>query len=342
MSKVYFLKIKNKSPEILEEAGKKISRMFSGFFDLEDRVAIKLHFGERGSTTYLSPVLVKAIYDELKSGVKRMVLADCTVLYKGDRSFASSHKKLAKDQGFGFAPIEILDGERGEEEIKIPVNLKHFKEVKIGAGLKNYNAVLALTHFKGHGGAGIGGALKNIGMGLGSKSGKLAMHEHYNLTINPETCRGCGACQKQCGGNAILIENGLAKIDRKKCSGCGLCISVCPYGAVERPMAELCSLNLQERIVEYVWGILKGRKSLFVNALLDITAKCDCVKERQVPMMPDIGILVSEDIVAIDQASLDLVGKEKFEKPQIDPQDQIDYAQKIGLGEKRYELIEIP
>lgn len=341
MSKVYFLKIKDKTPEILEEAGKKISKLFSGFFKSEDSVAIKLHFGAEGNTTHLSPVLVKSIYDELKGKVKKTALVECSILYKGERSFASSHKKLAIEHGFGFAPIDILDGEKGQDEMKIPVDFKHFKEVKIGAGLKDYNAILCLTHFKGHGSAGIGGSLKNIGMGLGSKAGKLAMHDHYNLRINPEVCQGCGNCQKQCGGNAIFIENGKARIDRKKCLGCGLCISVCPYGAVERPMEETVSSNLQERIVEYAAAALKGRKNFFVNALLDITQKCDCLKGEQVSIMPDIGILASEDIVSIEQVSLDLTGKDKFEEPKMDPQVQIDYAEKLGMGEKKYELIEI-
>lgn len=341
MSKVYFLKVKEKSPQILTKAGEKILKTFTDFFNSKDKLAIKLHFGERESKTYLNPVLVEAIYNGLKEKVKEVVLTDSTVLYKSDRSFASSHKKLAIDHGFGFAPILIADGEKGNEDIKIEINKKHFKEVKIGAGIKDFNSILTITHFTGHIMTGFGGALKNVGMGLGSKGGKLEMHQHFNLKVNTEICQGCGNCQKECPVDAISIKDGKAQINHQKCIGCGLCVSICPYGAVERPMKNFSSRDLQERIVEYTFGVLKNRKNFFINVLLDITPMCDCCKGIQEPMIPDIGILASEDIVAVEQASLDLIGKEKFQKPEIDSTVQIDYAQKLGLGEKKYKLVEI-
>lgn len=339
MSKVYFLKLKEKEPEKLTEAGKKISTLFSNFFDLNDKVAVKLHFGEEGSDTYLSPVLVKAIYQNLK--VKEAVLVDCTVLYKSKRSLASSHKKLAQEHGFGFAPIEILDGEKGDEEIKIPIAKKHFSEVKIGKGLEKFNAILAISHLTGHVLTGFGGALKNIGMGFGSKGGKLEMHQVFNLKITRDKCLGCGICQRECPAEAIVIEANKAKIDQEKCIGCGKCIAVCPQEAVSIPWNDGSSSDLQERIVEYALGALKDKKAFFVNVLLDITPACDCRKGKQEPIMENIGILASEDIVAIDQASLELVGKENFEKPGQDPSIKIDYAQKLGLGKKNYQLVEI-
>ncbi|MCD6500622.1 DUF362 domain-containing protein [bacterium] len=341
MSEVYFLKIKKQSPKILAEAGKKISKVFSNFFDSGDKVAIKLHFGERGSQTYLSPILVRAIYQKLQKKVEKAALVDCNVLYKGERSFASSHKKLARDHGFGFAPILILDGEKGDEEIKIKINKKHFKEIKVGKGIKDFNAILNISHITGHGITGFGGALKNVGMGLGSKGGKLEMHQAFRLEINPDLCQGCGTCQSECPVKAISIKNDKAQIDYQKCIGCGKCISVCPFEAVEIPWGASSAKDLQERIVEYAFGILKQRKTFFLNVLLNITPQCDCVREKQKPMVKDIGILGSQDIVAIDKASLDLVGKNYFEKPGVDPSFQIDYAQKLNLGEKDYKLIEI-
>lgn len=345
MSKVYLLKTTDKTPEAMEKAGNKISKLFSDVFSADDKVAIKLHFGERGSKTYLNPNFTKGVYDSLKEKVKEAVLTDCTVLYKGNRSFASSHKKLAKDQGFGFAPIVIADGEKGREEIKIEVNQKHFKFVRLGAALKEFNCILALTHFTGHGMAGIGGALKNIGMGFGTKGGKMDMHQHFDLEINQELCTGCGACARECAGGAITIENGKARIDKNKCLSCALCISLCPVGAVQRPFgAESAGTarDLQERIVEYALGALRGKKSYFVNVLMDVTPHCDCLSSGfREPIVKDIGILASDDIVAIDQASLDLTGKEHFEAADMNPSDQIDYAEKLGLGEKKYDLIEI-
>lgn len=340
-AKVYSLKIQNPEGSELVQVGKKIFNVFQDFFSENDRVAIKVHFGERASTTRLSPVFVKAVFEELKMKVKEAVLMDCTVLYKGERAFGTSHKKLAFANGFDFAPVIIADGEKGEQEMLVDVGLKHFQKVRLGSALENFNSILAITHFTGHSAAGIGGALKNVGMGLGSKAGKLEMHKAFSLKINPEKCRGCGQCQKECPGNAIILENKKARINFQKCLHCGRCIAECPVGAIEIPWGDASSRDLQEKIVEYAFGILKGRKAFFVNVLLNITNRCDCVRELQAPFLPDIGILASDDIVAIDKASLDLAGKENFMTAGINPEDQIDYASKLGLGKKEYELIAI-
>jgi uncharacterized protein len=341
MAKVYFYRIKRQSPEVLYQAGKEIFKVFSGFFDKKDKLAIKVHFGERKSNTYLAPDFTRAIFEELKPKVKKVALVECAVLYKGERSFASSHKKLAKDHGFDFAPIEILDGENGTQETRIKINKKHFKFARIGAGIKNFNAVLAISHFKGHGLAAFGGAIKNIGMGLGSKGGKMAMHQAAKITVNENICLGCRLCAQKCPGKAISLENRKAKIDYKKCLGCGLCISVCPQRAIQIPWGSGSSQELQERMTEYTLAVLKGRKAFFINALVNITERCDCVDVLQKPIMKDIGILASDDIVALEKASLDLAGKENFKDHGNNPEIQINYAQKLGLGKKKYQLINL-
>lgn len=341
MSKVYFLETKDKSEKGLYEAGKKIFEVFSDFFGKEDRVAIKLHFGERNNKTFINPSFSKAIFEKLKEKTAEVVLMDCTVLYKSERSFGPSHKKLAIENGFDFAPIVIADGDRGKDEIKIKIDKKHFKEIRVGKEVEKYNAILAISHFTGHKTAGFGGAIKNVGMGLGSKAGKLEMHKTFELKENSEICIGCGTCVRECPGNAISLVNGKAKIDYKKCIHCGFCISICPVGAIEIPWESASSTELQERIAEYAFGILKDKKAFFVNVLLNITERCDCVREPQEPFLPDIGILASEDPVAIDQASLDLVGVENLKKPEIDPEVQVRYGESLGLGKRKYELVRI-
>ena len=338
---VYFLKIKDKTEETLFQAGKRVFSIFSDFFGKEDSVALKVHFGERNNITSLNPCFVKAIYQELLPKVKYIALVDCTVLYKSERSFGPSYVKLAKELGFDFAPIEILDGKRGKDELKIEIRKSHFKEIKVGAGLKRFSAILAISHFTGHSTAGFGGAIKNIGMGLGSKAGKLEMHKTFQLKENSEICIGCGTCVRECPGGAIELVGGKAKINYSKCLHCGFCISICPVGAIEIPWESASSKELQERIAEYAFGILKDKKSLFINLLLNITKRCDCVREPQKPFLDDIGILISEDPVAIDKASLDLAGIENFKTPEIDPEVQVKYGKELGLGSLDYKLEQI-
>lgn len=341
MAKVYFYKIKKQSPEVLEKAGREVSGIISQAFGPEDKLAIKVHFGERGNVTYLGSDFTKAVCEDLKNKVKSLTLVECTVLYKGERSFASGHKKVALDHGFDFAPIEILDGEKGNEEVIIKINGKHFKEAKIGKGIEKFNSILAISHFKGHLAASFGGALKNIGMGLGSKGGKMAMHKGFKIASNPAICTGCGRCVKNCPAGAISLENGKAKIDYQKCLGCGLCISICPLGAIEIPWRSQTGKELQEKIAEYAAAVLKGRKAFFVNVLTNITKLCDCDGSVMKPMMKDIGILLSDDIVAVEEASLDLAGRENFVRDGFDPEDQINHAVLMGLGKKEYTLVNL-
>lgn len=197
--------------------------------------------------------------------------------------------------------------------------------------------ILSVSHFTGHPITGFGGALKNIGMGLGAKEGKLEMHEAFDLEMDEEKCNACRTCVEICPADAISLKEDHAVIDLDDCLGCGECIAVCPPGAVDLPVEETSSVRLQERIVEYALGTLNGKKPLFISVLIDITELCDCLNIKQDPIVDDIGVLISEDPVAIDQASLDLVGEDKF-KEDIDPNIQLRYAEELGLGERKYDL----
>ena len=341
MPDVFFIELKEKKENLLKEVALKITPLMDKFLNKKDSLAIKLHFGEEGNRNYISPIFVKAIYEKIKPKVSKTDLIECNVLYKSLRTLASSHIELAKKHGFNFAPIVIADGENGDEEENITINKKHFKEIKAGKALKNYNSILGLAHFKGHMAAGFGGALKNIGMGLGSRAGKLAMHKAFQLTVNVLKCTGCGICSENCPANAITVKS-VAHIDKEKCIGCAKCIAVCPNKAIRIPWGAASSSELQERIAEYAYGILKNKKAFYINYLLDITPDCDCMDITQKPFTENIGILASSDIIAIEQASLDLIGREKFIKVNgVNPQAEVDYAEKLGLGSKKYNLIKI-
>ncbi|MBU0762982.1 MAG: DUF362 domain-containing protein [Candidatus Altiarchaeota archaeon] len=317
-----------------EKCFRLISEKFSG------SVALKTHFGEEKNTTHINPEWITS----LGTYFKNPVFVDCNVLYRGMRTRRTDHVELAKRHGFGFLPIDILDGEMGEEELEVPVNLGTTKNARLGAGIERYGNWVALTHFKGHIATGFGGCIKNVGMGLGSRAGKLDMHSVVSPVVRQEKCVACGKCVADCPADAISI-NGKAKIDSDKCIGCAHCIAVCPNSAIDIPWEMLDNTNnaLMERICEYAYAALRGRKWWFMNYMVNITYDCDCMNIAQKPFMKDVGIVLSEDIVAADQASYDLisevVGYDPFKKKfGVDGAYQLEYGEKIGLGSRKYVL----
>jgi uncharacterized Fe-S center protein len=302
------------------------------------KIAIKVHFGEDGNTNYLNPNLIRDLIEKLEA-----TLVETNVLYVSRRRYTESHIQLAKDHGFDFAPIDILDSE-GEKII--PVDLHHYKEVKVGSNIDDYDTFLIYSHFKGHSMTGFGGAIKNVSMGLASIAGKMAIHASSIPQYNPDICTQCGICVLECPGNAITI-NPLV-IDTEKCIGCGTCIGVCPVQAFQVPWRSTERSIFLERLVEYAKGITENRNMIYINVLANISRHCDCSsRPNNTPFMEDIGILASTDIVAIENASHNLVDEayqcdDTFLKVNyVSGKNQIEYAYKLGLGNKNYNLIDI-
>jgi uncharacterized Fe-S center protein len=310
---------------------------------LGKNVAIKVHFGEKGCNTFIPASTIKKIYDAVINSGRKATLVECNVLYKGSRTNATDHLKTAHDHGFNFAPIDILDGEKGDECIEIKTKNTI---TKIGSGLKKYDSMIVVSHFKGHGFAGFGAAIKNVGMGLGSRAGKMHMHTNVKPKINAK-CIGCKSCYNHCPVKAITYysEAKVCKIDHDVCIGCAMCIAVCNYQAVNIPWGSATTKELHERIAQYcegVFGIIPKNKIIFINLLENITKECDCMGISQKLFMEDIGVLAGEDIVAIDFASLEFANKESknmFDKiNSVDNNYQINYAESIGIGSKKYKI----
>jgi uncharacterized Fe-S center protein len=307
------------------------------FSRLGKRIAVKVHFGENGCNTYLSPELARKVFGRVRDLGKDASLVECNVLYRGSRVNSTIHVKTARSHGFDM-PIDILDGEHGQDSVEMG-------GCKVGKGLLKYDSLIVLSHFKGHMGAGFGGALKNLGMGLGSRAGKLDMHSSIKPSIGAG-CIGCGICVENCNDRAIEMVHGKAKIDHQKCVGCAMCIAVCSNGSVRIPWSGRTSKDLQKRIAEYSLALLNHfPDAVFINVLHNITKDCDCMGISQKPLIPDIGILYSNDIVAIEKASLDLVDRHSEGRfsgiNSADNSHQIDVAEKLGLGNKHYTLIEL-
>jgi uncharacterized Fe-S center protein len=326
-------------------------------------VAIKIHFGEEGNDSYINPVYARKVVDKVREYGGKPFLTDSTTLYLGSRADAVDHITTAIRHGFSFAtvgaPIIIADGLRGRNYREIEIGKKHFARVFISGDIAEVNSLIVLTHFKGHEVAGFGGAIKNLAMGCAPPAGKQEQHTAYPLNVEGR-CIGCGKCMLVCPREAIGLENGKGTIDRNRCIGCLECMTVCPEHAIDIDW-ETEIPKFTERLVEYAFGAVKGKKAGYISFLTQITPDCDCVPWSDAPIVPDIGILSSRDPVAIDAAGFDLVnrqiglkgsylsanfreGEDKFRgmRHVTDGYLQVRYAEEIGLGSADYRLIELP
>lgn len=362
-AEVYFAGMEGKHRSLLKKAQDLFDKAgFTNLIQKDDFVAVKVHFGEKGNTAYLPPILVRAVVDKIKACGGKPFLTDSNTLYTGSRSNAVDHITTAVENGFDYAvvgaPIIIADGINGKDYVTTAIKGKHFDEVKISSAVFHADAVIALSHFKGHELTGFGGALKNVGMGLGSRSGKQMMHSDVLPVVSQNKCTGCGECVIWCPAKAIKLTEKKAYINPEECLGCGECVATCRTGAIEISWKTEPHV-IQEKIVEYTKGVLrdKEKKSGFLNFLMNITPDCDCYGWNDAPIVPNIGILASRDPIAIDMASVDLINRAQGLEgsrlhdiysndkigavTSIDWRPQLAYGEEIGLGTRDYELIEV-
>lgn len=313
MSKVYFTNYRvsvgdsrlNKMMRLIKAAG--IEKI-----DFKDKfVAIKVHFGEWGNLGHIRQQYSKVLGDYIKSKGGKPFLTDCSTLYVGYRNNALDHLDCAYMNGYnplatGMHTI-IADGIRGTDERKIPLKkFKHCKAPKIGASVAEADIIIAITHCKGHQVAGYGGILKNIGMGCGSKSGKMEMHSNGTPLIIEEKCIGCGSCVRHCLNDGVRIENKKAVIQEDKCLGCGNCFSYCVRGAINCKWDEGKKI-VNEKIAEYCKAVVQDKKAFYINFAETITKDCDCKDGNDVGMVPDIGMFAGFDPISIDKACMDAI-----------------------------------
>lgn len=341
---------------------------FEKLLNPNELAAIKTHFGEEGTTRYLRPIYLERLVECLrKDGVKPFI-TDTNTYYVDHRQNAVEHLYTAQRHGFYpptiSSPIVIADGLLGSDLVEVPVEGDHFKTVNIGSALHKAHAILVATHFKGHVVTGFGGAIKNLGMGGASRAAKLKIHGAVALVS--DRCVGCRACVDSCHMNAISMDEtgDKAVVNPEACDSCGECSIECYNDAIDPDWDRGSVYNkeeVQQRIVEYALGVStpKQGKVCYFNFLLDITPECDCEPWADHPIVKDIGVLASMDIVAIDQASVDLVnaqegihetllksgherGGDKFRALNgVNWEAQLDHGEKMGLGSRKYELVEV-
>ncbi|MCU0847043.1 MAG: DUF362 domain-containing protein [Spirochaetes bacterium] len=319
------------------------------FIEANDIIALKTHFGESTKSGYVRPVFIKAVGDLVKGRGGKPFLTETSTLYRGNRTNALDHIMTAVRHGFGSEnssmPIIMADGLYGDEEVEVPIPGKIHTSVKIAALFSRVQGAVIVSHFTGHLAAGFGAALKNMGMGCSSRKGKLLQHSTAKPRVKQKLCTRCGVCVKWCPADAIDMEEKGARIDQSRCIGCGQCLAVCRFDAVAYNWGATYE-DLQKKVVEHAMGLsaLLGGRALYINFLTRISKDCDCMDVYE-NIVPDAGILVSRDPVAIDAASLDLVekaaGKKLSEMAYNIPCGfQLEYAKELGFGSAGYELEE--
>jgi uncharacterized Fe-S center protein len=378
-SKVYFCDLNTDGNEhLLHKLKRLIEAAGIRTIDFDRKfTAIKMHFGEYGNLGFLRPNWAKVVVDEVRALGGRPFLTDCNTLYPGRRKNALEHLDLAMENGFTplstGCQIIVGDGLTGTDEVEVPVSGgTYIQKARIGRAVMDADILISLTHFKGHIETGFGGAMKNIGMGCGSRAGKMEMHSASGPAISEVKCIGCGKCKRFCAAGAIYYtgkgKEARAHIDYDVCTACGNCIAACPTDAITSNF-DAAGAVLDAKIAEYCKAVLAGRPNFHIALAVDVTPKCDCWgggNDRVI--VPNIGMFASFDPVALDHACADAVNAQPANpdsllgealasqphnhgdkpvdyfhaiNPNTDWQAQIAHAEEIGLGNSAYELIRI-
>jgi uncharacterized Fe-S center protein len=328
MTKVVFFKDIKKVHEAL------------AFFPLQGfagkKVPVKLHMGEKGNPYFVKPELVKCVVDELKKADAKPYLFDTTVAYHGSRQTKTEYQNLAKLHGFTLKDVgcDVVIDDSG---VSTMVEGRTFE---VANHLKEATSIFALSHVKGHIQTGMGGAIKNFGMGGVTKETKVKIHDDSAPVYQKDACIYCGVCAEICPFHAITVNADSWVYNKKACFGCGACVDACPSKALLYQDADL-----QFLLACSAKACVQDKNVLYLNELKRIAKSCDCDPNAGPIICPDIGYLVSDDPVAIDKATLDFINKvkpnvlEKINK--IDPMKQIRYGEEIGLGSSSYQLIEL-
>jgi uncharacterized Fe-S center protein len=311
--------------------------------ELKEETAVKTHFGEPGNNNALRGEIIKPAIDWMAANKIKGFLTDTNTLYIGKRSVTRDHLETAKKHGFTEMGLPVVISEDDDHEFTLTDLPNHYKElpIRLGRELREASSILCLSHVKGHVSFGYGGALKNLGMGGASPKGKRVLHAKIIPEVILEKCIQCQTCVRNCPGKAISLVNDKITINHERCIGCGECATVCPQSAIE--ISEKDSTMCQEKTAVYAYGLVKDKPLVCVNYLININKVCDCAAYTEERLMDNLGILVSTDPVAIDQASLDWInteaGRNLFKEVNGDDGVAIlKMGEEIGLGSRKYTL----
>ncbi|MFH1623385.1 MAG: DUF362 domain-containing protein [Candidatus Aenigmatarchaeota archaeon] len=340
------------------EDGKNLDKILAAMneFGLEDfskkKVLLKLHMGERGNKFYLKPAVVRHFVDALLAIGAKPFLFDTAVKYEGGRDTKEKYAATAKEHGFDKLGCPVVIGNEGRS---VAVGMKGATSeqtyaFEVAKEVCDAEFILSVAHGKGHMMSGFGGSIKAFGMGGVSKESKGFIHAAGAPVLgNAEACRLCGECMEGCPMKAITVvksgDRAGWRIDYGKCFGCQRCVKICPNNAIvwKGEEFDLMLAAGAAACLSNFNGGNKPKKAIFINVLVDISKRCDCASSAGPVIAPDVGVVVSDDPVAADAASIDLIekaaGKGLKEIQNVDPRSHARYAEKLGMGGMEYDMI---
>jgi uncharacterized Fe-S center protein len=372
MSKVYYAsarvrkwRYEQSMPGKLERLLKEIGLM--NYFSPEEWVAIKTHFGSEGAHRIVRPTFLRKVVDSLRRTGAKPFITD-TVRIRG-----LDYLEVANQNGINHlstgVPVVIADGLYGNDNILVKAG-DLLGEVAVASLIHDVPAMVVCSHVKGHINAGYAGAIKNLAMGgvsashrtCGWKCGRGSMHTigQGELVWNQEKCELCYQCKDICPMDAISFSGDELVWEGDNCWRCGRCERVCESESLLMPGDSERFLRSLAEAASAVMSTFEKKKIVFINFLTEIQPECDCMPAADVPVIQDAGILVSDDLVSIEQASIDiLAGSEPLpgslarDKKSGSEKDvlkmihnvpyllQVEEAERLGLGERIYEIVEI-
>ena len=291
----------------------KFERML-GKLDLPARVAgktvaVKMHTGEDIGYTTMSPLFIRILVAALKdAGAKQVLVMDGKDPSKGiPRGYT--------EEVLG-CPVVNCFGPDWTDLVPEKIGFGTLDEALFGGVALDCDVFIDLSHVKGHGSCGFGGALKNIAMGMVSQVSRGKLHRlEGGLTIDREKCVYCKKCFDSCPNEAITLDDEAREIDFffHHCTYCQHCVLVCPAKAItmlDRTFDDFAQ-GMAITTAKFL-GHFDPADRLFINIITDVTLYCDCWGFSSPSLVPDVGILIGDDIAAIDTASLDMIRTEDF------------------------------
>jgi uncharacterized Fe-S center protein len=305
----------------------------AGTFDCiheDDLVAIKLHVGELGNPYYVQPFFVHDIARRVMEAGGKPFLTDSNTYYHAMRNNAYDHMTTALMNGFNMAPFIVADGLKSEN-YRMVLTKGLLKEIEVSGAIAEADAMIVVSHNKGHELSGFGGAIKNLGMGCTPKSGKFRQHRTVGIEIDTTKCAGCGKCKEICPMNLPQIIEGKARNTSDLCMRCPMCKQSCPMEAISFTHQE----NLCKALASAAYGVLstfKTNKVSYVSFAKNITQYCDCMPNPGEIMMKDVGIFASDSPVSIDAAFLAMIDYKVFNlESNVDCMLQVKEAKALGI-----------